>query len=106
MTAPNMSLTVSGEQATLLLTGEHEAYSAEKLARSLQALIDEGMPVVVDLRQTAFVDSTVVGVLLAASRRARERGLRVSLLLGERTGWPVRRIFDVTGLRDEIDVSG
>jgi hypothetical protein len=42
--------------------------------------------------------------MLAASRRARERGQRVALLLGEGTGWPVRRMFDVTGLRAEIDV--
>jgi anti-sigma B factor antagonist len=104
MSAPNISLSVSDDRATLALMGEHEAYSADKLARSLEGLVDEGMDVVVDLRDTTFVDSTVVGVLLAASRRARQRGRRVALLLGRRTGWPVRRMFEVTGLRDEIDV--
>jgi anti-sigma B factor antagonist len=99
-----MTLNVQSDRATVALTGEHEAYSADKLARTVQGLIDEGMSVEIDLRDTTFVDSTVVGVMLAASRRARERGQRVALLLGEGTGWPVRRMFDVTGLRAEIDV--
>jgi anti-anti-sigma factor len=80
------------------LRGEHEAYTADKLAKQVTALVDEGLSVTVDLRETAFVDSTVVGVLLAARRRAGERGTELRLLLGEETGWPVRRILEVTGL--------
>jgi anti-anti-sigma regulatory factor len=56
------------------------------------------MSVAVDLRETAFLDSTVVGVLIAARREASDHGVTFSLLLGSETGWPVRRILEVTGL--------
>lgn len=95
-----ISVTVTKDRAVVTLRGEHEAYTADKLAKQLTALVDEGLEVTVDLRETAFVDSTVVGVLLAAHRRASEHGTELRLLLGDDTGWPVRRILEVTGLVD------
>ena len=104
MSLQEISVTVSHDAAVVTLRGEHEAYTAEKLARNLRGLLDEGMPVCVDLRATAFVDSTVVGTLLGARREAERRGLRFVLLLGEQTGWPVRRLLQVTGLETQFDV--
>lgn len=54
----------------------------------------------------AFIDSTVVGVLIAAHRHATDAGLEFVLLLGEETGWPVRRVLEVTGLRTQLHVEG
>ena len=98
--------TIEHDHATVALAGEHEAYSADKLTRSLGGLIDEGVSVTVDLRHAAFVDSTVVGVLLVAARDAEARGLALTLALGPETGWPVRRLLDVTGLATQLDVAG
>lgn len=95
---------VEAEHATVALRGEHEAYSAEKLARQLIALIDEGVAVTVDLTEASFIDSTVIGVLLATRRHADERGLAFELRLGRDTGWPVRRIIEVTGLEEHLHV--
>src|SRR4051812_20172553 len=102
--AQTMSVTLEHDRATVALNGEHEAYSADKLARNLTALIAEGVPVTVDLRHATFIDSTVVGVLIAAHRRAAESGLEFVLLLGSETGWPVRRLLEVTGLDAEVAV--
>jgi anti-sigma B factor antagonist len=99
-----MSVNVDQDRAVVRLEGEHEAYTAEKLARNLSALVSEGVPVTVDLREATFIDSTVVGVLISAHRRARDASLDFVLLLGSETGWPVRRILEVTGLRAELDV--
>jgi anti-sigma B factor antagonist len=104
MTAQNMSVNVERDRAVIVLTGEHEAYSADKLARSLSALIAERVPVNVDLRNATFIDSTVVGVLLGAHRRAVAEGIEFVLLLGSETGWPVRRLLEITGLDAELDV--
>ena len=57
MTPNAINVTVEQDQAVVALTGEHEAYSADKLTRSLAGLIDEGISITVDLRQAAFVDS-------------------------------------------------
>jgi anti-sigma B factor antagonist len=98
-----IQVNVENDHATVALHGEHEAYTADKLAKQLSALLDEGVGVTVDLRRTTFVDSTVVGVLLAARRRAGERGLPFELLLGPATGWPVRRLLEVIGLVEQPD---
>jgi anti-sigma B factor antagonist len=98
MATQPISVSVADDRATVALTGEHESYSADKLARSLSGLIDEGVAIDVDLSRATFVDSTVMGVLIAARQRASERHLRLTLRLGEETGWPVRRMVELTGL--------
>jgi anti-sigma B factor antagonist len=104
MSTKTMSVTVERDRATVTLNGEHEALTADKLARNLTALIREGVPVTVDLRHATFIDSTIVGVLVAAHRRAAGAGQEFVLLLGSETGWPVRRLLDVTALDAELDV--
>lgn len=104
----NQTISVSVEQdrAVVALSGEHEAYTADKLARQLAALVEEGVSIAVDLTHATFIDSTVVGVLLAARREAAVQRLGFELVLGEETGWPVRRMLEVTGLGSQFDVSG
>jgi anti-anti-sigma factor len=101
-----ITVTVDQDQAAVALTGEHEAYSADKLTHSLTGLIDEGVSIAVDLQHATFIDSTVVGVLLTAARDAEARDVGFKLLLGAETGWPVRRLLDVTGLATQLDVVG
>jgi anti-sigma B factor antagonist len=104
MAGQSLTVSVERDRALVRLSGEHEAFSADKLARNLSALIAEGVPVTVDLRQATFIDSTVVGVLIASHRRAAAAGLDFILLLGSETGWPVRRLLEVTGLDTELDI--
>lgn len=85
------------------LLGEHESYTADKLAQSLSGLLAEGVGVTIDLRHASFIDSTVIGVLLAAHRRAKEARLDFGLLLGDETGWPVRRLLEVTGTHFDVE---
>jgi anti-sigma B factor antagonist len=105
MAGPDISVTVDDDRAVVTLRGEHEAYSADRLARRLEALLDERIGVTVDLSGAAFIDSTVVGTLLAAKRQADARSLPFVLVLGEGTGWPVRRILEVTGLDRTFDIA-
>jgi anti-sigma B factor antagonist len=84
--------------AVVTLEGEHELYGAEKLRERIGALIADGVSVVVDLTHAEFVDSSVVGVLLAAQKRAAGAGVTFTVVVGPATGEPVRRMFEVTGL--------
>jgi anti-sigma B factor antagonist len=104
MSAHTISVNVEQDRAVVALTGEHEAYTADKLARHLSALLAEEVGVAVDLRKATFIDSTVVGVLIAAHRRAQDAGLQFTLVVGGETGWPVRRLLEVTGLGTQLDV--
>jgi anti-sigma B factor antagonist len=104
MTAQPISVSVEQDHVVIALTGEHEAYTAGKLTRHLSSLLSEEIAVTVDLRRATFIDSTVVGVLIASHRRAQEAGLAFVLRVGGETGWPVRRLLEVTGLETKLDV--
>lgn len=86
--------------AVVAVSGEHEMFSAPRLTRELETLIDEGTAIVVDLTQADFLDSAIVSVLLRARWDAQQRGCRLALVLDDSTGWSVSRLFEVTGLTD------
>ena len=104
MPGPTISVNVEQDRAVVALSGEHEGYTADKLARQLSDLLDGGVDVTVDLREATFIDSTVVGVLIAAHRRAADAGLGFVLRVGGGTGWPVRRLLEVTGVGTQLEV--
>lgn len=87
------------------LVGEHEAFSADRLAWQLATLQEEGCALVVDLTRTTFIDSSIVSVLLRSRDAARGYGVPLVLVLHEQTGWAVRRVFEITGLDDEFAIA-
>jgi anti-anti-sigma factor len=91
--------------AVVALRGEHESFSAERLAWQLATLQEEGCALVVDMTSTTFIDSAIVSVLLRARDAARGYGVPLILVLHENTGWAVRRLFEVTGLETEFSVA-
>jgi len=92
--------------AVVALVGEHDAYSAERLESELTALLDEGQRIVVDLRDTAFIDSTTLSVLLGARRRAEKSSLGFALLLPDRQYTHVHQILELTGLGRTFAIFG
>jgi anti-anti-sigma factor len=84
--------------AVVALVGEHDAYSAERLESELTALLDEGLRIVVDLRDAEFIDSTTLSVLLAARLHAERSSLGFALLLPDRQYTQVHQILELTGL--------
>jgi anti-sigma B factor antagonist len=86
----------------VVLRGEHDEYTALKLQLSLVGLLEEGRALIVDLTEATFVDSTVVGVLLAAREQAEARGTKLLVVMDETTGPAVRRLFDLAGLRSVL----
>jgi anti-sigma B factor antagonist len=94
-----------GDRVVVELKGEHEAYTAAKLERELDNLLAEGYGIQIDLRKASFIDSTTVGLLLAAHRRAHSKGTEFRVVLGDETGWAVRTLLDVTGLGSVLEVA-
>jgi len=84
--------------AVVALVGEHDAYSAGRLEGELAVLLDEGRSIVVDLRDTEFVDSTTLAAMLRARRDAERLGLGFTLVLPRRDYTQVTRLLDLTGL--------
>ena len=56
------------------LQGEHDLASADSLLDTLSSLLDTHRVVVADLSETLFVDSSTLGALVRADRKARTLG--------------------------------
>jgi anti-sigma B factor antagonist len=96
------------EGATLVVTlrGELDAHDAPRLRELFAAAVAElqgvaGPVLVLDLTGVAFLDSTALGTVLGAVRRAREAGGELRIVLPETAA---RRIFEITGLHEVLDV--
>lgn len=106
MSPTRLSVTRRPGRATLALRGEHDALTVERLRAELETLLEEDRAIEVDLGHATFLDSTTIGALIEAHRHAEDRGLKFALLLGPETGWPVRRLLEVTHLDDVFAVHG
>jgi anti-anti-sigma factor len=84
--------------ACVVLTGEHDRYTARLLTQTLAEELDALRSVVVDLGGASFLDSTNAGALLVANELAAKRGGRFVVLLPEEAGWAVRRLFETSRL--------
>jgi anti-sigma B factor antagonist len=83
------------------VAGEVDMHSAGRLARLLQALTPASLCLVLDLTHLTFIDSSGLGVLIAARNRAGERG--TSLVLVDPPPL-VRRLLSSTMLQHTFDV--
>lgn len=87
-----------GDGMTLIApAGEHDLESSSELGRLLADGL-EGDGVVLDLSHATFVDSSVLGEIVTAHRRAEEEGKGFEVVLGQESAPGVRRVMEVTGL--------
>lgn len=85
----------------LHLAGEVDVYTAPRLKEKLYALINEGHSVIVSLEEVDYMDSTGLGVFVGALK-ATNNG-KGSLQL--RSLKPrVQRLFEITGLKEVMDI--
>lgn len=86
----------SANHCEVVLHGEVDVYTAPSLKEKLVELIEDGCTnVVVDLEGVSFIDSSGLGVLVSALRRARERDGVVRVVC---TRENILKIFRITGL--------
>jgi len=88
----------------LTIEGEHDLSTAPALRRQLDDLIDRGEATIVDLSPATFIDSSVLGAILDARRRAGEAGVGFEVAQSENGTKAVTRVLDITGLRAELPV--
>ena len=91
------------EQAPLFIAtvaGEIDAHTASELRDCLKKAANDGFTeIIIDFSQVPFIDSTGIGVLVGALRRARENNGSVTLV-GVRDN--VERIFVLLGLDEQF----
>lgn len=78
------------------LRGSLDLATAPSLRAALLEAANEGKhDIIVDLSQLEFLDSTGLGALIGAHRRALEHGGRVRLIVND---GPIQRLLTITGL--------
>jgi anti-sigma B factor antagonist len=96
---PELGLAVDdGSPDFLMLTveGEVDVYTAPLLRQKLVDLADSGTSrIIVNLEPVEFLDSTGLGVLVAALNRLRRQGGDVELICSQAR---ILRVFEITGL--------
>ncbi len=101
---PDLVLTTDrdGNRAVLAVRGELDAYSAPGLEEQITKLTGERVDqIVLDLSQTAFLDSSGLRAILTAQRRLGESGGQLRLRAPSDA---VTRLLDITGLANHFVV--
>jgi anti-sigma B factor antagonist len=87
---------IDGTVCSVVLDGEIDVYTAPRLKEELVAAIDDGCSnIIVDMEGVGFIDSSGLGVLVSALRRARERDGVVRIVCSREN---ILKIFRITGL--------
>ena len=80
----------------LEVKGEVDLYTSPQLKEKVNDLIEEGQTqLVIDLSGVGFMDSSGLGVLVTALKRAKERGGALALVSPEGS---VHKVLTITGL--------
>jgi anti-anti-sigma factor len=91
-----------GHGIVLEVSGEIDLATAPMVERELVRAEESHDLVAIDLSRTSFVDSTGIHAIMAAHLRLRERGGRLLVVQGPPQ---VRRVFELTGLSDHLDIA-
>jgi anti-sigma B factor antagonist len=94
---------MDGGWPVIALSGEHDLSTAPELRARMHELNDADA-VIIDLDETTFVDSSILGVLVGGLRRARERNAPFAIVLSDAAHPAIRRIFELTGLHDVFPI--
>ena len=98
----DLRISAGADETTLSVSGELDAYTAPQLRKMLDEVLDGSVSrVVVDLKSTSFIDSTGLGVLVGAARKARSQEGELVLDSPVKS---VHRVLQITGLTLSIPV--
>ena len=100
MTGTNrFSLSVQDGTAVLAVQGEFDLDGADAFRRSRAEALRSASPIVVDLTECEFIDSTGLGVLIDTYQVAERVGLRMALV---GSGIRVHRLLELTGVAERV----
>lgn len=101
---PSLSIAGRSEDGVeiVAVSGEIDIASAPRLITGLNDAVGAGeTPVIVDLTEVGFMDSTGLALLLNAHRRLARRGKGFAVVSAD---GPVRRVFTITDMVDVLRV--
>ena len=95
----------SGDVTVVTLRGEHDLSTAPAVRDELEQVIATGGSIVVDMTETAFIDSSILGVLVEGYRTlGAEAGSARAFAVAATPGGPVTRLLDLVAVSDLVQV--
>jgi anti-sigma B factor antagonist len=86
----------------LAVEGELDMATASRMISALnEAFADLDRPLVVDLSEVAFMDSTGLALLMNAHRRVKRRGQGFAIVC---PGGPISRVFEIADMVESLHV--
>jgi anti-anti-sigma factor len=97
-----VDVTADGSEVVLVLRGELEPHTAPALRQRIDDTTDDSVQLLVlDVAGLRFIDSSGLRVIISAHKEMAARDGRLVLRAPTDT---TRRLLDITGLADHIDV--
>jgi anti-anti-sigma factor len=88
--------------AVVVMCGEHDVATSAELAAALAPLSGD---ILVDLSECDFIDSSIIGVVLAKSNVLEREGHELALRTPHASDSMVTRVIDIIGLRQILTVN-
>ena len=92
----------TGRTRVVSVEGEIDLATAPTVAAALAAREDAESALVLDLRDTAFLDSSGIRVLVEAHRAAARDGIPFTVVPGHAA---IRELLETTGVADHLDIA-
>ena len=102
---PQVLVESRGAATVVALEGEHDVFTASEVRGRFTGVLDAGGPLVIDMTNASFVDSSILGAVIGALQRAREEDAAVAVVLPAE-GSTTHRIFEITGLLPLVPQAG
>lgn len=103
---PAVTITDDNGVSVVELRGEHDLATAADVRDVLERAVTDGRPTVVELTLTDFIDSSILGVLLAGLRHARDAGLGFVFVVQADDSGAVNKTLAGSGLLAFFPVRG
>ena len=84
------------------LLGEHDLSTQQLVAARVADLIETGNPLVFDVSQATFVDSSVVHAVIKARDELAKRGLPVAIVVPDSTARVVSKLIELAKIDQHI----
>jgi anti-anti-sigma factor len=103
---PAISISNDNGVSVIELRGEHDLATAAEVRDAIATAVAEGRPAVVELTLTDFIDSSILGVLLAGLRSARDANLGFVFVVQADDAGAVNKTLAGSGLLAFFPVRG
>jgi anti-anti-sigma factor len=87
--------------ACVVLSGDHDFDTVGQVRTELGRALSQERPIIVDLSEATFIDSTILLALIETNRVCERRGTTLTLRPGPH---PIRRLLELTGLAHRFQI--